>query len=162
MPFPPGDLTTAPRLPASALEVVSSLPSCPGNVAVSKDERVFFTFHPEGGFPVKVAEAVRTGGATASTAGNTAGEGDQAAGYRPFPSAAAQTELFDTVLSLKVDTHDVLWTLDFADHALFARPRLLAFALSGPKAGQVRGFADFVGFAEFASYLLPHVNAPSI
>src|SRR5207247_6445224 len=50
------DRTTAPMLPASALEVVANLDYPPGNIAVSKTGRVFFTFHPDGNPPMRVAE----------------------------------------------------------------------------------------------------------
>ena len=50
------DLTTHPELPASALERVADLSMPPGNIAVSADGRVFFTFHPEASPPVQVAE----------------------------------------------------------------------------------------------------------
>src|SRR5437868_7787540 len=52
------DRTGEPKLPASALEVVADLPLPPGNIAVSKTGRVFFTFHPEGSPPIHVAELV--------------------------------------------------------------------------------------------------------
>lgn len=43
VPFP--DATTSPPLlPASRLEVVATLNEAPGNIAVSADGRVFFTF----------------------------------------------------------------------------------------------------------------------
>src|SRR5688572_10697120 len=38
----------APLLGAADLELVAELPFAPGNVAVSADGRVFFSFHPEG------------------------------------------------------------------------------------------------------------------
>ena len=37
----------SPLLPESVLEVVGELPVPPGNIAVSKSNRIFFTFHPE-------------------------------------------------------------------------------------------------------------------
>lgn len=49
---------TLPKLPANALNIVSSLPSAPGNVAVSSDGRVFFTLHPEGSPDLKLVELV--------------------------------------------------------------------------------------------------------
>ena len=41
------DRTGEPVLKEAALEVVADLPLPPGNIAVSKSGRVFFTFHPE-------------------------------------------------------------------------------------------------------------------
>ncbi|MFM7143766.1 MAG: hypothetical protein ACKO2K_17815, partial [Alphaproteobacteria bacterium] len=46
VPFP--DRYGEPILPASALEKVADLPAPPGNVAVSRNGRIFLTFHPEG------------------------------------------------------------------------------------------------------------------
>ena len=47
------DRTGEPELPASALEVVADLDLPPGNIAVSADGRVFFSFHPEARPPVQ-------------------------------------------------------------------------------------------------------------
>src|SRR5690349_16654890 len=41
------DRSTAPALPASALERVAALDEPPGNIAVSPQGRIFFTYHPE-------------------------------------------------------------------------------------------------------------------
>jgi sugar lactone lactonase YvrE len=107
------DRTTPPRLAASALETVANLDYPPGNIAVSRSGRVFFTYHPDGSPPTNVMELV---------------EGKPV----PYPDAASQPQgdapRFDTVLSMRIDGQDRLWTLDFAR---FARgtPRLLAFDL---------------------------------
>ena len=50
--------TTAPSLPGSALEVVVNLDFPPGNIAVSRTGRVFFTLHPDGKPPHKVVELI--------------------------------------------------------------------------------------------------------
>jgi sugar lactone lactonase YvrE len=107
--------TTAPALPESALEVVADLPLPPGNVAVSPEGRVFFTFHPEGSPEIKVAELV--GGKPV-----------------PYPDAAAQSRRdggpwFDTPLALRIDAQNRLWVLDYARHGM-GTPRLLAFDLA--------------------------------
>jgi len=109
------DRTTAPLLPGSALEVVADLPEPPGNVAVSEDGRVFFTFHPEAGSDVNVAELL---------------DGVPI----PYPSAAWQppgneARRFQSVLSVRVDRQGRLWALDAADHGM-GQPRLLAFDLA--------------------------------
>ena len=108
------DRTTAPTLPASALEKVADLDYPPGNIAVSPKGRVFFTFHPDGKPPMKVAELV---------------DGKPV----PYPSEAFQHErkdgpFFASVLSLRIDGQGRLWTLDHADYAQ-GQPRLLAFDL---------------------------------
>jgi sugar lactone lactonase YvrE len=103
------DRTSAPELPASSLEGVADLDLPPGNIAVSASGRIFFTFHPEGSPRVKVAELVD---------GNPI----------PYPSASAQ-EGFESVLSLRIDRQNRLWTLDNANHGT-GQPRLMAFDLS--------------------------------
>jgi sugar lactone lactonase YvrE len=99
------DRTTAPELPASAIELVTNLDYPPGNIAVAPDGHVFFTYHPDGDPP----EAVMTlrGGVPVA-----------------FPSS--RYEAFDTVLSMRIDRQGRLWTLD---HARYGRgqPRLIAF-----------------------------------
>jgi sugar lactone lactonase YvrE len=108
------DRTGTPRLGAGVLETVVDLDYPPGNVAVSASGRVFVTLHPDGKPPVKVVEIV---------------DGKPV----PYPSEEFQTRtgdtaFFDTVLSLRIDRQNRLWTLDFAN---FGRgvPRLLAFDL---------------------------------
>jgi sugar lactone lactonase YvrE len=120
------DRTGAPAIPSSAIEVVANLDHPPGNVAVSPDGRVFFTFHPDGDPPVKVAELV---------------DGKAV----PYP-VADQSGLFDTVLSVRIDRQGRLWTLD---HGRYGRgqPRLLAFDLATGK--EVHRFdfpSDVAGF----------------
>jgi sugar lactone lactonase YvrE len=102
------DRTTAPALPGSALEVVAELDHPPGNIAVSATGRVFFTFHPDGGPPVPVAELV---------------DG------RPVPWERPGAPAFETPLSLRIDRQGRLWILD---HARFGRgqPRIVAFDLA--------------------------------
>jgi len=109
------DRTTSPELPASALEVVANLDSPPGNIAVSKTGRVFFTFHPDGKPAFSVAELV----------------GGQAV---PYPDQAFQhsrngAPYFQTPLSVRIDAKDRLWVLDHAGYGR-GQPRLLAFDLA--------------------------------
>jgi sugar lactone lactonase YvrE len=109
------DRTSAPRLPGSALEVVASLDWPPGNIAVSRTGRVFLSLHPAGGPAVKVVELV---------------DGKPV----PYPDATFQDARkehasFDTVLALRIDRQDRLWTLDYARYGR-GQPRLLAFDLA--------------------------------
>lgn len=109
------DLTSSPLLPGEALERAASLDLPPGNVAVTPGGRIFFSFHPEAHPRIRIAEMK---------------EGVPV----PYPSAAFQTRrggepFFDTVLSLRVDRQDRLWTLDNGNHGL-GQPRLLAFDLA--------------------------------
>lgn len=108
------DRTGTPRLRASALEVVANLPTPPGNIAVSAGGRVFASLHPEARPRHKVVEIV---------------DGQA----RPWPSEAFQSEAgdpryFRSVLSLRIDRQNRLWTLDNGDHGM-ADGRLLAFDL---------------------------------
>ena len=126
------DRTGTPRLPASALEVVADLDYPPGNIAVSASGRVFATLHPDGKPPLKVVEL--TSGAPV-----------------PFPSEEWQhpskdVPYFQTVLSLRIDQQNRLWTLDFADFGR-GRPRLLAFNLDTEELVHEYEFpADVAGF----------------
>jgi sugar lactone lactonase YvrE len=109
------DRTTAPRLGPAALEPVANLDYPPGNVAVSADGRVFFTFHPDGKPPVKVAELV---------------DGKPV----PYPNEAYQTPdgdkpHFQTPLAVRIDRKNRLWVLDYASYAM-GQPRLIAFDLA--------------------------------
>ncbi len=111
--------TANPVLNASALEVVADLPLPPGNIAVSKTSRVFFTFHPEGNPTIKVAELV---------------DGKPVA----YPSADFQNEKtgdthFQSPLALRIDRQNRLWVLDYAHYGLGGQPRILAFDLASNK-----------------------------
>ena len=97
-PYP--DLSTTPRLGASMLEEVLAYAEPIGNVAVNRDGRIFFTVHPE-----------------ARPRGNKLLEYVAGAAV-PYPSAAAQSELFDTVLGLSIDGLNRLWTIDHGNHGM--------------------------------------------
>lgn len=97
-PYP--DLSTAPQLDASSLEEVVSYAEPVGNVAVSSDGRIFFTVHPE-----------------SRPQGNKLLEYVRGAAV-PYPSAASQAELFDTVLGMAIDRYNRLWTIDHGNHGL--------------------------------------------
>lgn len=107
-----------PLLSGDALEVVASLPTPPGNVAVSADGRVFLSIHPEGHPDVKVVEFVCGQPRPFPDASWQASRGDDAQG-KPLP-------FFDAVLGVRIDRRGRLWTLDHANHGL-GQPRLLAF-----------------------------------
>ncbi len=127
------DRTTAPELPASALEVVADLDYPPGNVAVSRGGRIFLTLHPDGDPPLELAELVN---------GRPV----------PFPSAEFQraekgTPHFQSLLSVRIDPQGRLWTLDFARYAR-GQPRILAF---DPESRQLVHQYDFP--SEVAGFL---------
>jgi sugar lactone lactonase YvrE len=97
-PYP--DLSTSPILDASSLEEVVRYPEPIGNVAVNRNGRIFFTVHPE-----------------ARPKGNKLLEYVRGAAV-PYPSGAAQAELFDTVLGVAIDRYNRLWTIDHGNHGL--------------------------------------------
>ncbi|MDJ0904494.1 MAG: L-dopachrome tautomerase-related protein [Woeseiaceae bacterium] len=105
------DLSTSPVLAESALEEVLSYRLPVGNVAVSREGRVFFTVHPE-----------------ARPKGNKLLEYVDGASV-PFPDGATQTRLFDTILGVAIDRFDRLWTIDHGNHGLHTA-RLLAFDIN--------------------------------
>lgn len=104
------DLSTTPKLDASSLEEVLAYSEPIGNVAVNRDGRIFFTVHPE-----------------ARPVGNKLLEYVAGAAV-PFPSGAAQAELFDTVLGVAIDRFNRLWTIDHGNHGL-RTARLIAIDL---------------------------------
>jgi sugar lactone lactonase YvrE len=112
------DRTTAPELPASAVEEVVALDHPPGNIAVAPDATVFFTYHPDGDPPHAVMQ-LRDGTPV------------------PFPPGADSD--FQSVLSLRIDRQGRLWTLDHGNYGR-GQPRLLAF---DPHTGRELARYDF-------------------
>src|SRR5210317_255487 len=94
------DLSTAPVLSSSSLEEVLTYAEPIGNVAVNRDGRIFFTVHPE-----------------SRPTGNKLLEYVRGAAI-PYPSGAAQAELFDTVLGVAIDCYNRLWTIDHGNHGM--------------------------------------------
>jgi sugar lactone lactonase YvrE len=94
------NLIDAPRLNASALEEVLAYSEPIGNVAVSRDGRLFFTVHPE-----------------SRPQGNKLLEYVNGASV-PFPSLAQQSKLFDTPLGIAIDRFDRLWVIDHGNHGI--------------------------------------------
>jgi hypothetical protein len=114
-----------PLLKSSHLEVVAELPYPPGNVAVSAEGRVFFSFHPEYDPPVKVAELTPSGRSIARE-------------FRPFPSPGTGVAV-TSVLSLRIDnTNNRLYLLDFGLHGFKSVPALVGYQLASPGSGRVR------------------------
>lgn len=122
-PFP--DRTTAPMF--TNLEVVATLPEPPGNIAVTNDGRVFFTYHPEARPELHLLELVN---------GKPV----------PYPSAEFQ-ERFVTPLSVRADRQGRLWVLDIGFHGIRGA-RLLAFDLRDGRlvheSPELAGFGSFV------------------
>jgi len=109
------DRTTDPLLSFCEVETVTQLDLPPGNVAVSPEGRVFFTYLPQAKPAVKVAELV-------------------AGKVIPFPDEAFQKRRvgrlgFDTPLSIRIDRQNRLWALDYGSHGT-RHPYLFAFDLT--------------------------------
>lgn len=108
------DISTAPVLPADSVQVYFQYNEPVGNVAATRDTgtatRVFMSVHPESR-PEHWKVLEITGGTA-----------------RPYPDAAAQQQLFNTVLGLYADWQNRLWTIDHGNHGTGA-VRLLAFDL---------------------------------
>lgn len=108
---------TAPTNPKAAFEIVATLDTAPGNIAVAPDGRIFFTFHPEG-----------------------RPDGDKLVEWKdgkaiPFPGPEWQhgrgegMPYFDTALGIRLDAKGRLWVIDHGFHGL-RQPRLLAFDIN--------------------------------
>ncbi len=106
------DRSTAPLWPESVLQKVADLEMPPGNIAVNKKGRIFFTFHPEGRPEVKVAELI---------------DGQA----KPFPTLEFQQQI-STPLSVRIDRSNRLWVLDLANHGV-GTPRLFAIDIDTGK-----------------------------
>ena len=103
------DRSTPPKLPAGALERVAALDEPPGNLAVSAEGRIFFTYHPEARPEIKLAELV---------------DGKPV----PYPDRAAQAG-FATPLGTRIDRQGRLWVIDPGFHGVKGA-RLDAFELA--------------------------------
>jgi sugar lactone lactonase YvrE len=109
------DRTTDPQLDQAVLQTVVDLPLPPGNIAVSKTGRVFFTFHPEGSPPIRVAELVD---------GKTVAYPNE-----EFQKTEKDKLHFQTPLAVRIDRQERLWVLDYGSYGITGQPRILAFSL---------------------------------
>ncbi|HVM96311.1 MAG TPA: L-dopachrome tautomerase-related protein [Candidatus Acidoferrales bacterium] len=109
------DRTTDPKLASSALEVVANLDFPPGNIAVSKNGRIFFTLHPDGEPPTQVNELIH---------GKPVAYPNE-----EFQHPSPTLPSFQSVLSVRIDQQGRLWVLDHANYGR-GQPRILAFDLS--------------------------------
>ncbi len=128
-PYP--NLSGTPTFDESALEVVVTSPEPIGNLAVSADDRVFYTIHPES----------RPDGAKLLEWVDGA--------PKPFPDEDAQS-LFETPLGVAIDRQNRLWTIDHGNHGTGAA-RLLAFDLGSGEVVHDHVFSSAV--AELGSFL---------
>ena len=107
------DRSGIPQLASDTLIKVADLPYPPGNISVSQDERIFFTFHPEGFPPYNIAELI---------------EGKA----REFEFDAPEGLELSTVLSLRLDRQNRLWLLDYGDHGR-KTPQIVAIDIDSRK-----------------------------
>lgn len=105
------NVSTQAAFPKSALEEVFSYDEPFGNLAVSKENRIFFTVHPESRPSTNKVMEIKDGQAI------------------PYPDEAFQSSHFVTVLGMFIDNQNRLWTIDHGNHGTQA-VRLLAFDLS--------------------------------
>ncbi len=85
--------------PAAALETVAELPTCPGNITVTPQNRIIMSLHPFYSPENRVVELTREGKLI------------------PFPDASWNTgsnkaQSLDSVLGIQCDTRGVVWMLD--------------------------------------------------
>ncbi|MEL6142448.1 MAG: L-dopachrome tautomerase-related protein [Bacteroidota bacterium] len=104
----------------SHLEVVAEFSTRPGNVAVSKDGRVFTSMHPLGTSELQLVEI---------TGKNS---------IEPFPSIDYQNstgtpsnDKLDTPLGIRIDKNDILWLIDMGQN--LGKTRLFAFDITTKK-----------------------------
>lgn len=105
-----------PLAPSGVIEVVIELDTPPGNVTVTPDGRVFFTFHPAAKPPIHVAEVLPDGNLEVFP--NDAWQGPREDG--PY---------FVSPLSLRADRKGRLWVLDHGDFGS-ETPSLTAFDIA--------------------------------
>jgi len=98
----------APVYPDGALERFAQVDAPLGNIAVSPDRRVFFTYHPLAKPAVKVA-VIKPDGSV-----------------KPYPDLSWQTreDGFQTPQGIRLDLHGILWVLDYGRNRLGGTPIL--------------------------------------
>ncbi len=118
-PYP--NLTGTPQLSNDVLEEVLAYSEPIGNVAVSRDGRVFFTVHPE-----------------SRPRGNKLLEYVNGASV-PFPSLSQQIKLFDTPLGIAIDRLNRLWVIDHGNHGMRSA-RIIAIDLDNNEVLRIQNF----------------------
>lgn len=117
------DLSTTPLLDEDRLEIAVQHAEPVGNVAVSRDGRIFFTIHPESRPEHHKLVEWRNNKAV------------------PYPDEATQKNHFRTPLGLAIDQQNRLWTIDHGFHGL-EKVRLSAFDLGSNKLVHDHVFPD--------------------
>jgi sugar lactone lactonase YvrE len=141
------DRSGEPTLKAEALELVASLPLPPGNVAVSKEGRVFFTFHPDAKPGVKLAELV---------------DGKPVAWPNPEIQRERDGVWLDTPLGIRIDHKERLWLIDNANHGS-GDAKLLTFDIaSGSLVREHHFSSDVAGLGSHLNDLQIHPNGKRV
>ncbi|MCJ8169187.1 major royal jelly family protein [Atopomonas sediminilitoris] len=128
------DLSGPPLIPEDQLDIAASSDEPIGNVAVSADERLFFTIHPESRPEHNRLVEWRNGQAVA------------------FPNAEIQSQLGD-ILGIVIDRQNQLWAVDHGLHGVKGA-HLLRFDLNNNQL--VERFAlprDVAGIGSFVQDL---------
>ena len=104
----------------NTLEVVAALEIRPGNVAVSKEGRVFSTIHPLGNPEIQLVEITGKKSYTAFPDNS----------YQNATGKASDNKL-DTPLGIRIDNNKVLWSIDIGLN--LGKTRLFAFDIDSGK-----------------------------
>ncbi|GBF50453.1 hypothetical protein LPTSP4_19780 [Leptospira ryugenii] len=139
-----GEIFPDPKLKSlltdANLELVADLPEAPGNIAVSKEGRVFITLHPEGKPSLAKVAEIKNGQIV------------------PYPSAELQEKLYHSPQGIRIDDQNRLWTIDHGDNGINGA-RLVAIDLSNGSIQIDHTFSKEV--APVLSYLQDLVIDPS-
>jgi hypothetical protein len=109
------NISTKPLWASDSLQIVATIPEPPGNIAVSKEGRIFCTYHAEGRPDVKVWELVN---------------GKPVAFPNEKWQSSANGDVFlDAIFNIRIDAKNRLWTLDHGQNGA-KTPRLLCFDIN--------------------------------
>lgn len=118
-----------PLLDDSALEPIVKLPIPPGNVAVSQEGEVFFTFHPV--YSNSNPTGVKIGKVTGITS------------FTAWPSVEFQSQV-TSVLSLRIDSTNTLWALDHCEMGFLCTPALYGISVTSGSLTHTHKFPSHV------------------
>lgn len=110
---------TAPAV--GTLQEVAALPINPGNIAVSRDNRIFVTVHQFRHGPARLIEVLPPNQ------------------FKPWPDTpwnaapGSGPDVFNAVLGVRIDQQDRLWVIDNGQGTPHRPPKLLAFELATGK-----------------------------
>ncbi|MDH5476545.1 MAG: major royal jelly family protein [Cyclobacteriaceae bacterium] len=108
------DVSTPPLFGKDSLQIVFEYDEPLGNIAVSKNNRLFFTVHPESWPDKNKVMEVIDGKAC------------------PYPNQEFQSTQYQTVLGITIDNQNRLWVVDHGFHG-FGIAKIMAFDLTHNK-----------------------------